>query len=80
MRELFSSETPSTFRRAKPARASTRVLSSSEGQQGAGMQYQISSLYSTVFLRKIAKSIKYKNPVDSLILGVGGMRARSCAY
>ena len=37
--------------------------------------YAKSHLYTLLFLEKIAKSIKYKNPVDSLILVWGGMRA-----
>jgi len=69
LRELFPSETPSTFRRAKPARASTRVLSSSEGRQGAGMQYQISSLHSNT-----------KEPGFSHTGGWGGMRGEEFKF
>ena len=41
------------------------------GRQGVGKQCQISSLHSTLIFEKFRHNSKYKNPVDSLILGVG---------
>jgi len=50
-----------------------------EGRQGAGMLYQISSLHSTVF-EKNRLILQYKNPVDSLILGVGRNAGRGFGF